>query len=326
MRLDLQLDSFRKLDPELIGKLKLAGFHSIENLAIRSPMDVAKLLDLEIDSAVSLCNKAAIELEERGIIPRSSLTEYDVQSTHDKLYIKTGSQELDELFGGNGIETKAITQFYGPSSTGKTQLCHTLCVTVQQLQTDYKTIYFDTEGTFRTERIAEIAKARGLDPDRALQNVRCIQPLNSARLESILQQDLPLQLVQENDIKLIVIDSIIQLYRAEYSGRGMLSQRQSRLSKIMHLLQNITRVYDVAVVVTNQIYASVDGNSYCLADSDRPLGGNVMTHTSTFIVRLKGNSSYLMAEMKGSPCHPEGVKRFGINEKGIHDISQIHTD
>jgi hypothetical protein len=87
MRLGLQLDSFRKLDPELIGKLKLAGFHSIENLAIRSPVDVAKLLDLEIDSAVSLCNKAAIELEERGIIRRSSLTEYDVRSTHDKLYI-----------------------------------------------------------------------------------------------------------------------------------------------------------------------------------------------------------------------------------------------
>ena len=158
MRLDLQLDSFQRIEPELIRKLKLAGFHSIENIAIRSPVDVAKLLDLEIDYAVSLCNKAAIELEERGIIPRSSLTEYDVRSTHDKLYIKTGSQELDELFGGNGIETKAITQFYGQSATGKTQLCHTLCVTVQQLQTDYKTIYLDTEGTFRMKRIAEIAK------------------------------------------------------------------------------------------------------------------------------------------------------------------------
>ena len=125
------------------------------------------------------------------------------RSSHNRVYIKTGSQELDELFGGNGIETKAITQFYGQSATGKTQLCHTLCVTVQQLQTNYKTLYLDTEGTFRSERIAEIAKARGLDPNKALQNVRCIQPLNSARLESILQQDLPLQLNQENDIKLI---------------------------------------------------------------------------------------------------------------------------
>ena len=315
MRLDFPLDSFQKIESELIRKLKLAGFHSIESLAIRSPVDIAKLLDIDIDEAVSICNKAAIELEESGKISRSSLIERNDRSSHNRVYIKTGSQELDELFGGNGIETKAITQFYGQSATGKTQLCHTLCVTVQQLQNSYKTIYLDTEGTFREKRIAEIAKARGLDPSKTPQNVRCIQPLNSARFESILQQDLPLQLNQENDIKLIVIDSIINPYRAEYSGRGMLSQRQSRLSKIMHLLQNIARVYDVAVVVTNQVYTSVDGNGYCLANADKPMGGNVMMHTSTFIIRLKGNSSYLMAEMKGSPCYPEAVKCFGINEK-----------
>lgn len=129
--MDLQLDSFHKIGPELIRKLKLAGFYSIENLAIRSPVDIAKLLDIEIDEAVSICNKAAIELEERGIISRSSLTECNDRSSHNRLYIKTGSQELDELFGTKGIETKAITQFYGQSATGKTQICHNLCVTVQ---------------------------------------------------------------------------------------------------------------------------------------------------------------------------------------------------
>ncbi len=322
----MRLDSFQKIEPELIRKLKLAGINSIESLAIISPVDISKILEIEIDEAVSICNKAAIELEESGKISRSSLIERNDRSSHNRSYIKTGSQELDQLFGGNGIETKAITQFYGRSATGKTQICHTLCVTVQQLQNSYKTIYLDTEGTFRAERIAEIAKARGLDPSKALQNVRCIQPLNSARFESILQQDLLLQLNQENDIKLLVIDSIINPYRAEYSGRGMLSQRQSRLSKVMHLLQQIARVHDVAVVITNQVHTSVDGYSYCLADSDRPMGGNVITHTSTFIIRLKGNSSYLMAEMKKSPCYPETVKCFGINEGGVGDISHGHMD
>ena len=82
-------------------------------------------------------------------------------------------------------------------------------MTVQQLQTYHKSIYLDTEGTFREERITEIAKAKGLDPTRVIQNVRCIQPLNSARLESVLQQDLSLQLSHDSDIKLLVIDSII---------------------------------------------------------------------------------------------------------------------
>lgn len=152
------------------------------------------------------------------------------------------------------------------------------------------------------------------------QNVRCIQPLNSARLESILQQDLSLQLTQEDDIKLLVIDSIINPYRAEYSGRGMLSQRQSRLNKVMHLLQKIARMYGVAIVITNQVHTSVDPYSHSLADSDRPMGGNVMTHTSSFIIQLIGDSTYLLAKMKKSPCYPEAVISFGLNEGGIQDI------
>jgi DNA repair protein RadA len=154
--LDLQLDSFQKIEPESIRRLKLAGFNSIENLAIRSPADIAKLLDLEIDEAVSICNKAAIELEERAI-------KHADLSSRNRLYIKTGSEDLDRLFGGKGIETNAVTQFYGKSATGKTQICHTLSIAVQQLLADYKSIYIDTEGKFRIERIIEIANARGLE-------------------------------------------------------------------------------------------------------------------------------------------------------------------
>jgi RecA/RadA recombinase len=159
-----------------------------------------------------------------------------------------------------------------------------------------------------------------------IQNIRCIQPLNSARLESILQYDLCRHLTRDKDIKLLLVDSVINPYRAEYSGRGMLSQRQSRLSKTMHLLQNIARVYDIAVVITNQVQTSVSGYYYCLAESDRPAGGNVITHTSTFMVRLKGNSSYRIAEMKGSPCYPEGCIRFEIYEGGIRDIPQWYPE
>ena len=99
MRLGIQLDSFHKIEPESIRRLKLAGFYSIENLAFGSPVDIAKLLDINIDEAVSICNKATIELEERGIISRSSLMERNDRSNHNRLYIKTGSQELDQLFG-----------------------------------------------------------------------------------------------------------------------------------------------------------------------------------------------------------------------------------
>lgn len=285
MRNNFQIENLTEVEFALIRRAKKAGFHYIDILAITSPVDIAKSLDIEISEAISICNKATLKLEEIGIIPSSKISSFDHNNrfSNSRLYIKTGSIDFDQLFGGNGIETKAVTHFYGRSLTGKTQICHTLCVTVQELQADYKSIYIDTEGTFRVERIAEIAKAKGLDPTRILQNVRCIQPLNSARLESILQQDLSLILNQDRGIKLLIIDSVINPYRADYPGRGMLSQRQSRLSKVMHLLQNIARMYDIAVVITNQVHTSISGYGFCLADSDRPMGGNVMTHTSTFV-------------------------------------------
>jgi DNA repair protein RadA len=326
MGYNLHIDTFTEMGCNLINRLKEAGFHSIDNLAISSPVDVSNALDIKIDEAISICNKAAIKLEERGIIPKGPSIDRNDWSCHNRSYVKTGSKDLDQLFGGKGIETKAVTQFYGQSATGKTQICHTLCVTVQQLQAHYKSIYIDTEGTFRAERITEIAKAKGLDPTRVLQKVKCIQPLNSARLESVLLQDLSQQLTQDSNIKLLVVDSVINPYRGEYAGRGMLSQRQSRLSKIMHLLQNIARVYDIAVVITNQVQTSVSGYGYCLNNSDRPMGGNVMAHTSTFIIRLKGDSSCLIAEMKGSPCYPEGTICFGIYEGGIKDIPHLDPE
>lgn len=322
MKNNLQIENLTEVEPAIIRRAKEAGFHYIDTFAITSPVDMAKSLELEISEAISICNKAALKLEEIGIIPSSKISSFDRknQSSKSKLYIKTGSIDFDQLFGGNGIETRAVTHFYGKSLTGKTQICHTLCVIIQELHPDYKSIYIDTEGTFREKRIVEIAKVKGLDPTRILQNIRCIQPLNSARLESILQQDLSLILNQDSGIKLLIIDSIINLYRADYSGRSMLSQRQSRLSKMMHLLQSIARMYDIAIVITNQVSTSVDGG-FCLADSDRPMGGNVMTHTSTFTIQLRGNSSYRIAEMKGSPCYPETQTHFEIYEGGVRSAS-----
>jgi RecA/RadA recombinase len=43
--------------------------------------------------------------------------------------ISTGCKNLDALLGG-GIETKAVTEFYGEPGSGKTQICHALCAMV----------------------------------------------------------------------------------------------------------------------------------------------------------------------------------------------------
>lgn len=79
----------------------------------------------------------------------------------DIITISTGSSDLDALLGG-GIETGSITEIFGEFRTGKTQLCHTLCVTSQkpldQGGAEGRIIYIDTEGTFRPQKLVAIAE------------------------------------------------------------------------------------------------------------------------------------------------------------------------
>lgn len=89
-------------------------------------------------------------------------------------FISTGCNALDELLKG-GMETGSITELYGEFRTGKTQLCHTLCVTCQLPVKDGggagMAMYIDCEGTFRPERLKPIAERYGLDVDAVMDNV-----------------------------------------------------------------------------------------------------------------------------------------------------------
>ncbi|MGB8936473.1 MAG: ATPase domain-containing protein [Candidatus Nitrosopolaris sp.] len=97
--------------------------------------------------------------------------------------LPTGCKSLDNLLDG-GIEVGVITQVYGLPGSGKTQLCHTLCV---MLPPNYNAIYIDTEGNFRPERIKEIANARGFDSKQILQRILVTKPLDIKQLESRIE-------------------------------------------------------------------------------------------------------------------------------------------
>lgn len=87
------------------------------------------------------------------------------------VYLSTGSANFDALLGG-GIETKSMTEIFGEYRSGKTQLCHTLCVTAQiNEKSPGKVAYIDTEGTFRPSRVRAIAERFGVDGDACLDNI-----------------------------------------------------------------------------------------------------------------------------------------------------------
>ena len=205
--------------------------------------------------------------------------------------ISTGSKKLDGLFAG-GIETKAVTQFYGESGSGKTQICHILSSIVSQNKSnggiDGKSIYIDTEGSFRPERIEQIATARGFDVNLTLENIILKNPFSVDEQEQLIEKDIYHDLNESENsriVKLIVVDSPVALYRSEYVGRKMLSERQQKLYKFMMCLVQLSQKYNLAVVVTNQA-TTVPDSTMDQDESSKPYGGNVMGHATSYGIHL----------------------------------------
>ena len=315
---ELRLESLEGVGPVTSKKLVDAGIHNIMDLLVRGPVDVSEITGMDIEAAVKLVNKARQQLVEDGKLEKDFVSATVLYKRRQDIgKISTGTTALDMLFDG-GIETQAITEVYGEFGSGKTQFCHTMCVNVQKPKDqgglDGGALYIDTEGTFRPERIVTIAKLKGLDPEKVLERIIVAKAYNSSHQELIMEEVGPI--IEENKIKLIVVDSAVGLFRAEYLGRGTLSVRQQRLNRFMHLLARTAETYNVAAIATNQVMASPDT---FFGDPTRPVGGNVVAHTSTYRVYFKKSGKKRIARMVDSPHHPEQEVLFILTESGIAD-------
>ena len=312
-----EIDTLNDIGPATKTSLKEAGFRSIKDLVIRGPIDIAEATGIAIEKFILLCNRAREILEDIGVLDKPFTTANEIYEKRKLEYrISTGSKNLDELLDG-GIETRAITELYGEYGTGKTQICHTLCVTVQQSKAEdniSRALYIDTENTFRPERIASIASARKIDPRVALENVIVAKAYNSSHQEFIIQES-P-NVINLHNIKIMIVDSIVSHYRAEFLGRSLLSERQQRINRLLHILLRIAETFKIAVVITNQIQSSPDA---IFGDPNKATGGNVMAHTSTYRLYLKKAGKNRIARMVDSPYHLEREILFALNEQGIGD-------
>lgn len=128
-----------------IAKLKQGGICTVKGLLMvtkKEILNIKGISDMKLDKMI----EAAQKLENLTFI-----TGTEMLGKRQKIRrITTGSSNLDKLLCG-GIESQAITEIFGEFRTGKTQICHTLCVTAQ-LSPDNgggggKVIYIDTENT-----------------------------------------------------------------------------------------------------------------------------------------------------------------------------------
>ena len=297
----------------ILKKLQEVGITTIEALAAANPYELSQNLAIPLPTlqklvaqaraALGLGFKTALELKkERASLPK----------------ITTGSKNLDSLLGG-GIEVKTVTEFFGEFGSGKTQICHQLAVNVQlpleKGGLGKKAVYIDTEGTFRWERIEAMARGVGLEPDKVMENIFYVRAINSDHQMAVIEE--LKDLIPKEDIGLVVVDSVTGHFRAEYPGRENLATRQQKLNRHLHQLISLAELYNIAVVVTNQVMARPD---VFYGDPTMPIGGHVLHHAPGIRVQLKkSRGNRRIARIVDAPHLPESEAVFVITDVGIRD-------
>jgi DNA repair protein RadA len=317
---DLEIQDIEGVGPTTAKKLKEAGIISVMDLAVASSDELAVDINSSKETAATFIMAAQRLLRESNILEKEFVTaESALEKRKALMRCSTGSRALDELLLG-GIETQAVTEFYGEFGSGKSQICHTLAAIATQPTeagglNGGGVIYIDTEGTFRPERLNQIARARELEPSHVLKNVAVCKVYNSSHLELIIK-DLG-KYINDFNAKLVIIDSIISLHRAEFAGRGTLADRQQRLNSLLHKVIRLSEIFNIAVVITNQVQSSPDT---FFGDPTKAAGGNVIGHASTYRIYLRKSGENRTARMIDSPYHPYSDAKFTLNEKGTDDL------
>ena len=301
--------------PAIAEKLTDSGYIDMMSIAVSSPKELSDVADIGETTAAKI-----IQAARRSADVGSFETGVALLERRSKVgYVTTGSKSFDELMGGKGFESQAITEFFGEFGSGKTQIVHQICINVQLPEEkgglNGHVFYIDTENTFRPDRIKQMAEAYDLDTDEILSKIHVARAYNSSH--QMLLAEKVNELSKEFPTRLLIVDSLTSHFRAEFVGRGALADRQQKLNKHMHVLLRWGDLNNGLVLVTNQVSSKPDA---FFGDPTRPIGGHIVGHTATFRLYLrKSKGGKRIARLIDSPHLPEGEAVFSVSEKGIRD-------
>jgi DNA repair protein RadB len=215
--------------------------------------------------------------------------------------VSTGCEPLDTLLGG-GIERGVISNFYGESGSGKTNVC--IQVAAEVAENGGNAAYIDTEASFSPERFIQIASEEALD------NIFVKDATDFEEQEQAIES---LEELKE-DIDLVIVDSMVSLYRLKVNGDNA-HEVNNELSGQLSQLSKIARKQNIPVLITNQVYTSFDD------DKLEIVGRDVPKYWSKCLVKLsKDEKDVRKAEIAKHRSLPEGKKvRFQITDDGLEE-------
>jgi DNA repair protein RadA len=311
---DVELQDLKGVGEKTAEKLREAGMDDLMSIATMSAGELAEKADLGENSAQTIITSARQQVDVGGF--ETGKQKYDKREKMQR--ITTNAEEFDEILGG-GVETGAITEFYGEYGSAKTQISHQLAVNVQLPPEEggmgKEAVYIDTEDTFTPQRIEQMAEANGQDVEEVLDNIHVARAFNSDH--QVLLAEEAQDICQQNDVGLIIVDSLTAQFRSDYVGRGELAKRQQKLNKHMNTLLRLANSHDAAVVVTNQVMANPD---QMFGDPTKAIGGHIVKHNSAIRLYLrKSKKDKRIARLVDSPYMPEGEAVFKVKDEGIVD-------
>jgi DNA repair protein RadA len=325
------LQQLKSLTPKQVLKLFETNITSIQLLSEVNVLELKGLLNTTLNKANSILSEAR-----KNLAPFRAYDGHDLMKMEaERQYLSTGCKDFDLLLGGKGFETGSISEIFAAYASGKSQIgftCLVRAILPRPIGLDGSAIYIDTEGTLSMKRITQIAEAyKDVMPvEQVLKNMRVLKPLRSHEQVNIIKCFL------ENDstayhgylnltkpLKIIIVDSLTALFRAEYVGRGTLAERQQKLNEHLRDIYLFANQVKCVALITNQVMGNPDPFK---AESEIAVGGNVLAHSSTYRISLRKRKNYRVATMVDSALLPVTQAMFKIARRGIVDLDYESLD
>jgi len=230
--------------------------------------------------------------------------------------LSTGSKIIDSLLDG-GLEPGVITTLFGPASSGKSNI--SMLAAINAAEQGKKVLFIDTEGSFSAERIKQLNK----NYETLLKNIVIASPTNFTEQKNYFKK--LMDAANHEKAGLIVVDSIVMLYRLQKAEEDISTTNQELASQLA-ILSEVARKKQIPVLVTNQVYADFKKttNSELKTNNFKMVGGDLLKYWSKCIVKLEAlDAGVRRASIYKHRSLPEGkFVHFEIKEGGLEEAQE----
>jgi RecA/RadA recombinase len=263
-----------------------------------------------------------LEIKKHQIIGKNEIDSLCKDLKKNQIILPLGQRNFDDVLE-RGFYSKKKYVIFGPNKTGKTQLCHQLCVQAYKHlhevfdSKDVKFIYyFDTENTFRPERIEELLNPTNFEIDHVLKNILISKIMSNSALLLALKDFEKILLKGTGGI--LIIDTINNHFRFDLSDKSVAFQKaRDRFINILKIINQLTNQYNLITILTAQVVSNFSKGSII---REIPVGYQFLNHfISEYIYLSKENNEKNYVQLVNSLNHPEKKVLYNITSNGIHD-------